>query len=446
MHSYQTRAATFIVKNPRCALWIDMGLGKTITTLTAIDYLFKKRKIKKALIIAPLRVSRSTWPTEIENWEHTARLTYTVLAGLSASKREVALFDDSQIHIINRENVSWLVDEMGRDWQYDMVVLDESTSFKTSTSKRFKSLRKVLGKINRMVQLTGTPAPNSLIELWAQFYLLDYGLRLGTTRTSFLQAYCQQVGNPQWHNWQIKPESVNKIKAKVSNIVLRMEAKDYLDVPQRIEINQHIALPPKAAKAYEEMKKEFLLEYEAGEIVAANAAAKVGKLLQICNGNIYHNAELGQRDYVKIHEEKIEALKEIIEHANSNVLVAYNFKSDLCELTKAIPSAVVLKDEQTVTQWNKSKIPVLFAHPQSAGHGLNLQYGGHTIVWFGLCWSNEIYQQFNARLDRQGQKNNVRIIHLMAKNTIEAEVLKSLKNKEDSHKKLLKLTARLYNK
>ena len=449
LHAYQVRAAIFIENKKNCALWIDMGLGKTIATLSAVKSLLKREQVKKVLIIAPLRVARATWPTEIKAWDHTSKLTYTVLAGMAAKKRQLALWDDSQIHIINRENIPWLVQQLGQDWPYDMVVIDESTSFKTHSSKRWKSLKKVLGKIDRMVQLTGTPAPNSLLELWPQFYLLDQGERLFKTRTAFLQAYARQVGKPEWHQWEIKPEAVETIKNKVSDIVLRMSAADYLDVPKRIVMAHKVILPPKARRYYEDMKKDFLLQYEAGEIIAANAGAKAGKLLQICQGQVYYSDnELqlhAKKDYLILHQEKIEALKEIIENANAPVLVAYQFKSDVCELTQAIPGVTVLKDETQVDEWNKGTIPVLLAHPASAGHGLNLQYGGHILVWYGLTWSNEIYLQFNARLERQGQLQPVRIIHLITEETIEENVLESLRKKDNTQKKLLKVVTGLYN-
>lgn len=435
MHEYQNRAVDFIKDNKKAALWIDMGLGKTISTLTALSDLVANKKVKKVLIVAPLRVAKHTWSEEIRNWDHI-QIDYTILAGLTPANRKAAIYSDSPVHIINREMIPWLVEVLGQKWHYDCVVIDESSSFKSHASKRWKAFRKVLGKIKRMVQLTGTPAPNSLMDLWPQLYLLDKGERLENTRGKFLTKYCTVVGNPQWNQYEVNPERANTIYKKVKDLVLRMSAKDYLELPERIDLTVEVELPPKARKAYEDMKRDFIMMYESGEVLAVNAAVQVGKLLQICNGNAY--TEDG--DFVELHKEKLNELEQIIEQAQEPVLVAYNYKSDLSVIQKQLPNAEVLSSDPTaIDRWNAGEIPVLLTHPASAGHGLNLQKGGNIIVWYGVPWSLELYQQFNARLHRQGQQKPVRIIHIVAKDSADESVVESLKTKDDSQTKLLKL-------
>jgi len=425
----------FIKDNKKAALWIDMGLGKTISTLTALSDLVANKKVKKVLIVAPLRVAKHTWSEEIRNWGHI-QIDYTILAGLTPANRKAAIYSDSPVHIINREMIPWLVEVLGQKWHYDCVVIDESSSFKSHASKRWKAFRKVLGKIKRMVQLTGTPAPNSLMDLWPQLYLLDKGERLENTRGKFLAKYCTVVGNPQWNQYEVNPERADTIYKKVKDLVLRMSAKDYLELPERIDLTVEVELPPKARKAYEDMKRDFIMMYESGEVLAVNAAVQVGKLLQICNGNAY--TEDG--DFVELHKEKLNELEQIIEQAQEPVLVAYNYKSDLSVIQKQLPNAEVLSsDPSAIDRWNKGEIPVLLTHPASAGHGLNLQKGGNIIVWYGVPWSLELYQQFNARLHRQGQQKPVRIIHIVAKDSADESVVESLKTKDDSQTKLLKL-------
>ena len=436
LHTYQRRAVEFVKANKKTALWIDMGLGKTVATLTAIVDLFDVKKVKKVLIIAPLRVSNHTWPAEVHNWAHTDALNYTVLSGLTPKKREKALTVDSQIYMINREMVPWLVAHYGQWWPFDMVVIDESSSFKSHQSKRWKSLRKGYSKINRMVQLTGTPAPNSLIDLWPQFHLLDKGQRLENTRGKFLDKYCVLVGNPEWNQWAVIPALRNQIYDAVSDLVLRMSAEDYIEMPARIDIEVSVCLPPKARSLYEQMKNDFLIMHEDGHILAVNAAVQIGKLLQIANGNIYDE----NKNYTNTHREKFDALEEIIESTSESILIAYNFQSDLAELKKMYPNAEVIgKDPTVIDRWNAGEIPILFAHPASAGHGLNLQKGGNIIVWFGLTWSLELYQQFNARLHRQGQEKPVRIFHIVADNTADQSVLKAIQSKKCSQDMLLEV-------
>lgn len=418
-----------------CALWVDMGLGKTVSTLTALVDLLVSRNIKKVLVIAPLRVAQHTWPTEIKNWSHLKTLQVSVIAGLSAKKREEAMHSSAQIHIINRENVQWLVNALQQDWHYDAVVIDESSSFKSHGSQRWKSLRQVVktGKIKRMVQLTGTPSPNSLMELWPQIFLLDSGKRLGTTRGKFIDTFCRQVGNPQWSQYEVRADMKETLQKRVADLVLRMAAKDYLELPDRIDSDVVVQLPPKAQKAYAQMEKDFLIDLEQGEILAANAAVKINKLLQVSSGSVYT-----EDGYEVLHDAKIEALKEIVEAANEPVLVAYNFKSDAERICKAVKDAVVLKkDTLLIDKWNRGEVPVMLAHPASAGHGLNLQKGGSLIVWFGLSWSLELYQQFNARLHRQGQTRPVRVVHLLADTAADRLVREVLTDKDVSQNSLL---------
>lgn len=422
LHAYQHKAVEFIKSNPKAALWIDMGLGKTISTLTALSDLKRDKQIGKTLVIAPLRVAQHTWPTEIANWSHID-MRYTVLAGLTPKKRETAVCEKTPLHIINREMIPWLVEHFGQDWPYDCVVVDEASSFKSHASKRWKAMRKVLGKITRMVQLTGTPAPNSLIDLWPQMYLLDKGQRLENTRGKFLTKYCETVGNPQWNQWRVKPEREAAIHKSVSDVVLRMSAEDYLELPKRIDITTTVSLPPKARKGYDQMKNDFLLSYDKGEILSVNAAVQINKLLQISNGNLYTE----DKDFIEIHTAKLDALREIVEIADESILISYSYKSDLEVIQREFPQAVVLQDDNDILdKWNRGEIPILLAHPASAGHGLNLQKGGSLVVWYGLSWSLELYQQFNARLHRQGQTKPVRVMHIVAENTADDTVLSAL--------------------
>lgn len=435
LHPYQEKAVQFVKDNPKAALWIDMGLGKTVSTLTALSELKRDNQIRKTLIVAPLRVATHTWPTEIATWSHID-MRYTVIAGKSAAKRSEALDEDTDLHIINRENIPWLVEQFGQRWPYDCVVIDESSSFKSHTSKRWKSMRKVIGKIRRMIQLTGTPAPNALLELWPQMYLLDKGDRLENSRGKFLSKYCTLVGNPQWNQWAVKPDRADAIHKAVSDVVLRMKADDYIDLPERIDINVPVVLPPKARKTYEDMKRDFLVAYDGGEILSVNAAVQINKLLQISNGNLY--TEDG--DFINIHSAKLDALREIVDSTNEPLLVAYSYKSDLEILMREFPEAVVIDNDNAVLdKWNNGDIPILLAHPASAGHGLNLQKGGSLIVWYGLSWSLELYQQFNARLHRQGQTKPVRVLHILAENTADDAVLTVLAEKEGVQDKLLRV-------
>ena len=437
MHAYQIRAAQFIKENKMAALWVDMGLGKTVSTLTALVDMLATTEVTKVLVVAPLRVAQHTWPSEIQNWEHLRALRFEMLAGLPPAKRRKAIKSSAQIHIINRENISWLVENSGRNWPYDCVVIDESSSFKSHGSQRWKALRKVVksGKIWRMIQLTGTPAPNSLMELWPQVFLLDKGDRLGDTRGKFLEKFCRPVGKPEWSQFEMRPDKIDELHGKVSDLVLRMDSKDYLELPDRLNSDIVVPLPSKALKAYEQMEKDFLIEIENGEVLAANAAVKINKLLQINNGAIYT-----EDAFEVLHDAKLDALQEIIEACKEPVLVAYNFKSDATRILQRIKGAELLKgDPKILDRWNRKEVSVMLAHPASAGHGLNLQAGGSIIVWFGVPWSLELYQQFNARLHRQGQKHPVRVVHILANTKSDRAVAEVLQVKGDTQDLLLRM-------
>ena len=433
LHEYQRRAVRWIVDNPACALWVDMGLGKTVTTLTALSDLFDQKQIKRVLIVAPLRVALNTWPSEPGAWEHLQGITISQAAGLTPKQRVAVVNRQNPITVINRELIPWLVEHFGQAWPFDVVVIDESSGFKSHSSKRWKSLRKVLGKIDRMIQLTGTPAPNSLIDLWPQLYLLDQGARLGKTRGVFLQKFCEQVGNPSWNQWRVKESRAPAIHKAVSDLALRLDADEFLKLPERVDVIEQIKMPKKAMDLYTAMEREFIVKVEKGEITAANAAVQVGKLLQICNGAIYDE----DGAWHEVHNAKLDRLKEIVDEAQEPILLAYSYRCDLQLIVDKIGGRILDKSEETVNLWNKGQIPLLLAHPASAGHGLNLQRGGSLAVWYGPTYSLELYQQFNARLHRQGQERPVRIIHLVTQAPAEAAVLNALREKRVGQDALL---------
>jgi len=433
LHEYQERGVNFILNTPKCALFLDLGLGKTLTSLTAIVDLHDQLEVNKVLVIAPLRVANTVWHKEILNWEHTKHLTYSIVTG-SEKRRIESLFKPADIYIINRENIKWLVDYYGKSWPFDMVVIDESSSFKSVSAQRFKALRKVLPYIDRLVQLTGTPASNGLLDLYAQMYLLDTGARLGRTMT----AYKARFFESDYMGYKYTPREQSKeiIYSLLDDIVMTMRAEDYLQLPPRIDINQIVELPEKLMKEYRTLEKEFIADILDTEIAVFNAAALAGKLLQFCNGAIYTD---DSGAYISLHDAKLDALAEIIEeNQGENILVAYNFKSDLERLKARFKNAVVLdKQGDAVDKWNNGEIELLLAHPASAGHGLNIQKGGSIIVWFGLNWSLELYQQFNGRLHRQGQTKPVRIIHLVAGGCMDEKVLQAIESKAETQDELL---------
>ncbi|NYS33094.1 DEAD/DEAH box helicase [Streptococcus danieliae] len=427
LHNYQEFARDFILDNPKCGLLLDMGLGKTLTTLSAIQDL---RNLYvdhyKILVIAPKKVAEATWSDEIDKWRFD--LTYSKVLG-SPKRRIAALARDADIYLINRENVQWLVDFYKTKWPFNLVVIDELSSFKSSQSKRFKSLRKVRGRIERLVGLTGTPAPNSLIDLWPQIYLLDGGERLGTSQTSYKNKYFypDKKNGHIVYSWKLLPEAENQIFNQIADICVSMKAKDYLNLPGRIDNVVEIELSD--YDKYKKLERELVLEEE--EVTAANAAVLANKLLQMANGAIYSD----DKSAVQLHDDKLDALERIVEDSQGQpILVFYQYQHDLERIKSRFKEAEEL---DSLERWNKGEIPILLCHPQSAGHGLNLQEGGHIIVWFGLTWSLEYYQQANARLNRQGQTETVIIHHLVAKGTLDERVMQVLQSKEKSQDELL---------
>ena len=437
-HAYQQRAIDFVVDRPASGLFLDMGLGKTVITLTAIDELMNDRfEVDKVLIIAPLKVAEDTWSREAGKWDHLRHLRISKILG-SAQKRIAALEADADIYVINRENVVWLVKylkEHRMRWPFDMVVVDELSSFKSNTAQRFKALRHARPMIDRIVGLTGTPASNSLMDLWAEMYLLDRGERLGHTIT----AYRSHWFKPAWGNgnivykWQPVKGAMEEITEAISDITVSMSAEDYLTLPDRIDSTIVVHLKEKALKAYRMMERTALLELENEEVTALSAAAVMNKLLQLANGFVYDDSHVAHA----IHEDKLDALAELIESAGSPVMVYYEFQADRDLILSRIPGAVLLESDQQISAWNRGEIPVLLAHPASAGYGLNLQDGGHIIAWYGLPWSLELYQQATARLLRQGQKHPVMVYHIIAEGTVDEQVMRALQTKDTSQSALL---------
>ncbi|MFD2305148.1 SNF2-related protein [Enterococcus termitis] len=437
LHKYQGYSKDWILDHPYCALLLDMGLGKTLSSLTAIvELLTAFEIIENVLVIAPLSVAEKTWTDEIEKWDHLQHLTTSKILG-SEKQRKAALSKKADVYLVNRENVVWLVEHFGRRWPFKTVIIDELSSFKSSRSKRFKALRKVRPLMNQVIGLTGTPSPNSLMDLWAQIYLLDQGERLGKTITEYRNRYfvpAQKNGHIVY-SWQLVPGAEEQIYSKISDICISMKAKDYLKLPPRTDNIVEIQLSEESKQKYKELERHYVLELAEADVVASNAATLSNKLLQLANGCIYDENE----DAREIHQEKLEALERIIEDSQGQpVLVFYQYKHDLARILKRFKQAKVLDVKAgDIQKWNEGKIPILLAHPQSAGHGLNLQRGGHIVVWFGLTWSLEYYQQANARLDRQGQKQPVIVHHLVAKGTIDEQVMEALKNKEAGQESLM---------
>jgi len=433
LHPYQNRMIDFIYNTPKCAVWAGLGLGKTITTLTAITDLLDSLTVCKVLIIAPLRVANSVWHTEAKRWTHTKDLIFSIVTG-SEKERISALFKSADIYVINRENVQWLVEHYKTKWPYDLVVIDESSSFKSASSQRFKALKKVRTLTDRMVQLTGTPSPNGLIDIWSQMYLLDGGERLGKTMSAYKMRFFQTGHN----GYTLKPvNNADKIIHRlIDDMVISLNVDDYLQMPERIDTVMRVNMPLARLAEYKQLERDFIMQINDAEIVAYNAATLAGKLLQYCNGAMYTD-EL--KNWTEIHTAKLDALDEILEdNQDENLLIAYNYKTDLIRLKARYPDAVVLdNDPDIITRWNNGEIKMLLAHPASAGHGLNLQHGGSIIVWFGLNWSLELYQQFNGRLHRQGQTKPVRIVHIVADGCIDDKVMRAIENKAQTQQELL---------
>lgn len=427
-HDYQQYAIDFIKNNEVAAVLLDMGLGKTSITLTAVnDLIFDGFEVSKVLVIAPLRVARDTWPAEIKKWDHLKHLRYSVAVG-SESERLAALRKEADIYIINRENVDWLVNKSKVPFNFDMVVIDELSSFKSHQSKRFKSLLKVRPFIKRIVGLTGTPSSNGLMDLWAQFRILDMGKRLGRYITHYRSAYFLPDKRSADRIFTYKPAdgAEQMIYDRISDITISMKSADYLKLPECIINEVPVFMDTKEKAIYETFKEDMVAKIKDEEIDAANAAVLSGKLLQMANGCIYDE----DKKAIKIHDRKLDALEDLIESANGKpLLVAYWFQHDLARIKERFPVREI-KTSKDIEDWNKGKIPLAVIHPASAGHGLNLQTGGSTLVWFGLTWSLELYQQCNARLHRQGQTDTVVIHHIIAKGTIDEDVMAALQRKE----------------
>ena len=416
-----------------------MGLGKTVTTLTAISDLLFLGDVEKVLVIAPLRVAEDTWSTEIDKWDHLSHLRISKVLG-TPKQRAQAMNKPADIYVTNRENVEWLVKEYFEKWTFDMCVIDELSSFKSSKAIRFRSLKKVRPYFKRIVGLTGTPAPNSLIDLWPQIYLLDGGTRLGKTITGYKQQYFKPGRQNGYivFDWKLKEGSEDAIHNRIGDICISMMSKDYLDIPERIDNIINVNLPEDVRATYKKLEKDLVLELGENDITAANAAVLTNKLLQMSNGAIYSET----KEVVEIHEEKLKILLELIEAANGKpVLIFYSFRHDYDRIISYLKAkklkAIGLKDSEDIKKWNDGEIPILLVHPASAGHGLNLQYGGNIIIWFGLTWSLELYQQANARLHRQGQKQSVVVHHIITKNTVDEDVMRALGNKEMNQNTLL---------
>lgn len=426
-HDYQAFATNFILDHPVCGLILDMGLGKSVITLTALwDLLLDRFDIGKVLIVAPKRVAEDTWPKELAKWDHLDGLSYSLVMG-TEDQRRAALQKQAKLYIINRENVAWLVAKC--PWQFDTLVLDELSSFKNSKAQRFRALKRVRPKVKRVIGLTGTPRPNSLLDLWPQMYLLDMGQRLGR----FVGGYRERFFVPDKRNREIiysyKPRegAEEKIYELISDICISMKAVDHLNMPPIISNTIEVRMSPKEQGLYDEFQRNMVLQLEGEELDALNAAALSSKLTQMANGAVYGE----DKRVFEIHNRKLDALEDLIEAANGQpLLVAYWFKHDLERIQKRFPSIRMIDKPQDIDGWNAGKIPVALIHPASAGHGLNLQEGGSTVVWFGLTWSLELYQQLNARLWRQGQKHTVVIQHIVTTGTQDEDIMAALSQKD----------------
>lgn len=440
-HNYQVFAINYIEEHPIAAVLLDMGLGKTSITLTALnDLLFDSFKAHRILVIAPLRVARDTWPAEVDKWDHLQDIICSVAVGTEAERRS-ALLKPADIYIINRENVQWLIEDSKLPFNYDTVVVDELSSFKNYQAKRFRAMMKVRPTVKRIIGLTGTPSANGLMDLWAEFRLLDMGARLGR----FVSHYRLEYFQPDKRNGQVifsykpLPGAEQRIYDKISDITISMKSTDLLKMPELISSEYTVQLSDDEKKRYDELKQDLVLQLPNGDITAANAAALTGKLCQMANGAIYTD----DGGIVNLHDRKLDALEDIIEAAGDKpLLVAYWFKHDLARITERLQKLHVpfskLDSSDSIRRWNDGELPVALVHPASAGHGLNLQNGGSCIVWFGLTWSLELYQQTNARLWRQGQSAETVVVqHIVTKGTIDKRILKVLSKKDSTQAALI---------
>lgn len=440
-HKYQEYATDFILEHPVSAVFLDMGLGKSVITLSAIfDLCLDSFLVRKVLVIAPLRVARDTWPAEIKKWDHLHGLSFSVAVGNEA-ERKAALMQRASVYIINRENVQWLIDESGIPFDFDMVVIDELSSFKSYQAKRFRSLLKVRPMVKRIVGLTGTPTSNGLMDLWAEFRVLDLGKRLGRYITHYRNTYFQ----PDKRNGQVVfsykplPGAEEAIYEKISDITISMKAVDHLQMPEQIVNEVKVSLSDTERDTYDSMKNELVVSLGGEEIDAGSAASLANKLSQMANGAVYGE----DKRVFRIHDRKLDALEDLIEAANGKpLLVAYWFKHDLERIEERLRKLHIpfsrMDKADSMEQWNRGEIPVALIHPASAGHGLNLQIGGSTLVWFGLTWSLELYQQTNARLWRQGQKADTVVIHhIITEGTIDGRIMAALNKKDKAQAALI---------
>lgn len=436
-HDYQNYATQFIIDHPVAAILLQMGLGKSVITLTAIQKLLASGEVYRVLVIAPLRVARDTWPAEIQKWDHLHGLTYSVAVG-TESERRAALMLDANIHIINRENVQWLIENSHIPFEYDMIVIDELSSFKSHQSKRFKSLMKQRHRVRRIVGLTGTPSSNGLMDLFAEYKLLDMGKRLGRFITQYRQDFFvpDKCGFDRVYSWKPRPGAEQEIYRRIGDITVSMKSADYLQMPECVINRISVFMDELERSCYDQLKDDLILRLGPRTVVdAKNAAALCGKLTQMANGAVY--SETG--GLARIHDHKLDALEEIIEFANGNpVLIAYWYQHDIARIINRIKGVRLLKSSKDIADWNAGRIPVAALHPASAGHGLNLQAGGNTLVWFGLTWSLELYQQTNARLWRQGQEADTVVIHhIITKDTIDEQIMAALQRKDRTQSALI---------
>jgi len=434
-HDYQKYATDFILTHPIAAVFLEMGLGKSVITLTALfDLILDQFLIRKVLVIAPLRVARDTWPSEIRKWDHLSGLTFSVAVG-SETERKAALMQTADVYIINRENVDWLITKSGILFDFDMVVIDELSSFKSWQAKRFKSLLKARPKIKRIVGLTGTPSSNGLMDLWAEFRILDLGQRLGRYISHYRSAYFV----PDKRNAEVifsykpLPGAEQQIYDRISDITISMKSCDYLKLPECVINEVPVMMDDKEMAVYDQFREDMVAKLKDTEIDAANAAVLSGKLLQMANGAVYDE----EKNSHLIHDRKLDALEDLIEGANGKpVLIAYWYQHDADRIKARFPVREI-KTSKDIEDWNAGKISAAIIHPASAGHGLNLQSGGSTLIWFGLTWSLELYQQTNARLHRQGQTDTVVIHHIIARGTIDEQVMAALRKKEKTQDALI---------
>ena len=433
-HDYQEYAKEQIIKKKACGLFLEPGLGKTVITLSAIwDLMFDYFEISKVLVIAPLRVAENTWTEELEKRDHLSFLRISKVLG-SEKERIEALKAPADIYVINRENVAWL-SELG-EWDFDMLVIDELSSFKNASSKRFKALRRKRPGIDRVVGLTGTPSTNGLMDLWSEIYLLDQGKRLGKTLSNYRADFFVPDRMNGWivYSYRPRPRAEEWIYSRLSDLCVSMKSQDFLQMPERLERDVTVKLPPAAREKYKELEREMVAKLEGKTVDAVNAAVLTNKLLQMASGAVYDE----NKAVAELHSAKLDALEDLIEAANGKpVLIYYNYRHDKERIQKRFKEAWEIKTPEDFRSWNLGEIPVAIAHPASMGHGLNLQHGGSTVIWFSLPWSLELYQQANARLWRQGQKDTVVIFRLIAEGTIDRDVVRALAKKDLTQENLM---------